>query len=383
MVSGDCAHAIFGTFFALSFDVQLSGKLHLQTPTRYSMTNNSSHDTISHERRRILAAMLAGGAGLATIGHEERILAETLSQPSPLEQCTPPAHRAIADWAQLDALKRKMPMSKIGNVELSRMILGGNLIGGWAHSRDLLYLSDLVKAYHTREKIYETFQIAEACGVNTFLSSPGIGKELIAYREKTGGNMQFIGDTGNDDKTIADAGVKGAVDAGASLIYVLGEATDRYYLREEEKFDLIGKCLQRIRDEGYPAGIGAHRVEACQKCIELGLVPDFWVLTYHHLNYWSAVPGKQEHDNVFCRQPEVTEAFMRERPEPWIAFKTLAAGALQPHEGFRFAFEGGADFICVGMYDFQVVEDVNICTDILGNGIKRKRPWITEDIAVV
>jgi hypothetical protein len=29
------------------------------------------------------------------------------------------------------------------------MVLGGNLIGGWAHARDLIYVDKLVKAYHT------------------------------------------------------------------------------------------------------------------------------------------------------------------------------------------------------------------------------------------
>ena len=324
-------------------------------------------------RRDVLAKLLLGGTAAASfIIPEERILAEELiacTEATPLQ----------TNWAKLDDLRGEVPVSKIGNVEISRMILGGNLIGGWAHSRDMMYLSDLVKAYHTREKIYDTFQIAEACGINTFLTSPGIGRELIPYREKTGGKMQFIADTGNDDKTLSDTGVKQAIDAGASLIYVLGEATDRY-LREEKNFDLIGKCLQRIRDEGYPAGIGAHRIEACKKCIELGFVPDFWMKTYHHHNYWSAVPGQPEHDNIFCRHPEETVEFMKERKEPWIAFKVLAAGALKPQDGFRFAFEGGADFICVGMYDFQVVDDVNIFNAVLQGNLKRTRNWMTANV---
>jgi hypothetical protein len=33
------------------------------------------------------------------------------------------------------------------------------------------------------------------------------------------------------------------------------------------------------------------------------------------------------------------------------------------------------DFLCVGMYDFQIVDDVNICMDILESDISRKRPW--------
>src|SRR3990167_4860556 len=49
-----------------------------------------------------------------------------------------------------------LPFGKIKNLKISRLFCGGNLIGGWAHSRDLTYVSTLVKAYHTDEKIFET-----------------------------------------------------------------------------------------------------------------------------------------------------------------------------------------------------------------------------------
>ena len=61
--------------------------------------------------------------------------------------------------------------------------------------------------------------------------------------------------------------------------------------------------------------------------------------------------------------------------QPWIAFKTLAAGAIHPQEAFPYAFKSGADFICVGMYDFQVVENVNLVNSILDKDIERTRPW--------
>ena len=347
-----------------------------------------ANEQTAFDRRQLLGKAVLGGIGGSVlgsmVGKEEQILAQELAK---AESCSPDqsdtpfdGYPRPADWAKLSELQEKVPMSKIGNVEISRMILGGNLIGGWAHSRDLIYVSDLLKAYHTKEKIHETLLLAEACGINTLLTTPGIGILLEEYRQKTGGKMQLIADTGTDWNTLADDGVKRAIDAGASLIYIIGEATD-VFLREG-KYDLVGKFLQRVRDEGYPAGIGAHRIEACKKCLELGFVPDFWVKTYHHHNYWSASPGGQEHDNVFCRRPEETEEFMLARPEPWIAFKTLAAGSLLPRDGFRFAFAGGADFICVGMYDFQIVDDVNICTNVLKGNLERKRDWRTENVAL-
>ena len=63
-------------------------------------------------------------------------------------------------------------------------------------------------------------------------------------------------------------------------------------------------------------------------------------------------------------------------PEPWIAFKVLAAGAIKPGEGLNYAFLNGADFVCLGMYDFQIVEDVNIALDALSKSQVRERPWM-------
>ena len=64
--------------------------------------------------------------------------------------------------------------------------------------------------------------------------------------------------------------------------------------------------------------------------------------------------------------------------KPWIAFKVLAAGAIHPRDGFRFAFENGADFINVGMFDFQIREDAILAQQILAdiNAKGRQRSWM-------
>ena len=51
--------------------------------------------------------------------------------------------------------------------------MGGNLIGGYAHSRDLLYVSRLLREYNTDSKIFETFELAEQSGVNMIQVAPG------------------------------------------------------------------------------------------------------------------------------------------------------------------------------------------------------------------
>ncbi len=274
-------------------------------------------------------------------------------------------------FSSLKDLKGAMSYGQIGNLKLSRLFLGGNLIGGWAHARDLIYVSKLVKSYHTDEKVFDTFRLAELCGINTILTNPVLARVINDYWRKRGGKIQFISDCAYQNDVFK--GIRLSVEGGAHACYVQGGIADQ--LVAEGKVDQIGKALDYIREFRLPAGIGAHKLETVQECVRVGLKPDFWVKTLHHCNYWSAT-GREEHDNIWCTNPEETIAFMQERPEPWIAFKILAAGAIEPQEGFRYAFQNGADFICVGMYDFQIVEDVNLACSILAEPLPRTRMWM-------
>ncbi len=273
--------------------------------------------------------------------------------------------------ASLKELKGQVPHARIGKLDVSRMIMGGNLIGGWAHARDLLYVSQLVKTYHSDRKVFETLRLAEQCGINTFLTNPQLARVINAYWRREGGKIQFISDCGYKNDVMA--GIPLSIDAGASACYVHGGIADG--LAKEGKVDVIGRALELIRKNGVPAGIGAHQLETVQACIAAGLAPDFWVKTLHHCDYWSARKDVQN-DNIWCVNPEETAAYMSALPQPWIAYKVLAAGAIHPSEGFKYAFRNGADFICVGMYDFQIVEDVNIALGALGDSRERSRRWI-------
>jgi uncharacterized membrane protein YphA (DoxX/SURF4 family) len=274
-------------------------------------------------------------------------------------------------YASLKELKGPVPHSRIGKLEVSRVIMGGNLIGGWAHARDLLYADTLVKAYHTDRKVFDTLRLAEECGINTFLTNPQLARVINAYWRREGGKIQFISDCGYKNDLLA--GAKLSIDVGAAACYAHGGVSDA--LVKEGKVEAIGRAVDFIRQNGLPAGVGAHRLETVQACVSAGISPDFWVKTLHHCDYWSARKDVEK-DNIWCLDPEATVAYMGALPQPWIAYKVLAAGAIHPSEGFKYAFRNGADFICVGMYDFQIVEDVNIALAALGVVEGRPRRWI-------
>lgn len=294
------------------------------------------------------------------------------------------------DHLGIDKLKGNLPTGKIGNMEISRLIMGGNLITGYSHARDLLYVNNLLKAYNTDRKVYETLALAEKAGINTASVSYTSTPLLVKYKEQTHSKIKILSQVGmpSDGKNIFEY-IDKAMDYGVDAVQIVGNLCD--WCVRDNKLDILDKMLNRIRNRGFIAGLGAHTIDTLIICEENGIVPDYYMKTMHHDDYWSAHPrenrrpfevdGKKYkdhnmfHDNCFCLYPDRTIEFVNRVKVPVIGFKVLAAGAIAPKDGFNWAFENGADFICVGMFDFQIVEDVNTCIDTLTNLKNRKREW--------
>jgi len=258
-----------------------------------------------------------------------------------------------------------LPVRKIGNVSVSRLIIGGNPISGNAHSRDLPYVSSLMTKYFTDEKCVETLQICEQCGINTlqFRTDSNIVRILDKYW-KQGGKMKWIAQIKPRKHDISDImnDIRVAFDNGAVGGYLQGQVADR--LVREGRIDLVQKGFEAIKANVTITGVGGHSLDVIVACEKAGIKPDFYMKTLHRGDYWSA-NRQPQNDNIWSVTPEKTIEFMKKVKSPWIAFKVLAAGAIHPRDGFKYAYENGADFICVGMFDFQVRENVIIAKDIL------------------
>jgi hypothetical protein len=283
-----------------------------------------------------------------------------------------------AKWVAqpLGPAKDTLPMGRIGSVELSRLMLGGNLFSGYAHARDLSYVAPLMKRYNTDAKILETLELAETHGINCVNSWVRDGITHLQQHWKRGGKMKWIAQA----RVTANGGLdqfKQAADLGAVGVHVTGDVAD--LLVRDGQVDTIARTLELAHARKCLAGIGAHGLAAIVACEKAKLNPDFYIKTLHSHEYHTAPRADEtgdlgRYDNSWCKDPEAVIETMEGIRKPWIAFKVMAAGAIPPARAFPYAFNNGADFVLAGMFDWQIAEDVRLAKAAIA-GAQRTRPW--------
>jgi len=280
----------------------------------------------------------------------------------------PYEHRALltqlvdrSDYGKVKEPVKGLQRGKFGKHEISRLIIGGNLISGSAHAGELLYQSALMTHYFTTEKILETWTLAEHNGINTTLmrADPHVMEHYRKFTRERGGKLQWIAQSAPEQGDPIE-NAKRARDAGAIGIYLHGNVSDNFV--KDGKAEEIGRILHGFRQAGLMAGVGGHLIGTAQGSEKAKLDPDFYMITINRVKYYSS-PGA-----------EVGE-FMKTVKKPWIGFKVLGAGRDKPLEGFQHAFDKGADFIAVGMFDWQVRDDTAHVQEMLSKGLARDRAW--------
>src|SRR5271165_5528884 len=182
------------------------------------------------DRRRFLTSAMLGTAGTgALLSLEEKSLQAALDQKGqPAEPHRLPYHGET------------LPCGRLGKLSVSRLLMGGNLIGGYAHSRDLLYVSRLLREYNTESRVFETFELAEQSGVNMIQVSPGSVDVVVRYRKQRGGKLQMMVcvDVDESEPEKVRAQVRELIDKGVETLYTHGERTDRQVMAG--KIDVVG-----------------------------------------------------------------------------------------------------------------------------------------------
>ena len=270
-----------------------------------------------------------------------------------------------------------LPTIKLGQHEVTRLIIGGNPIYGYSHFNRIL--SQYQTQWHTPERVVELIRQAEARGINTWQNSYAERtlSDLDRYRA-AGGKMNWLllgkPDWDQKPELVADAAKRKPI--GISPHGALNER-----LLREKKLDVLTDLLKRIRDQGVLVGLSAHNPALIELAEEKG-----WDVDYYMCCLFYLTRPREEFQKLLGGQMPLGEIYLQDDPpkmfkviqstrKPCLAYKLLAAGRriesrMQVRAAFEVAFKNikPTDAVIVGMYQQlsdQVGENAAIVREIL------------------
>ncbi len=256
-----------------------------------------------------------------------------------------------------------MDTIRLGNLEVSRLILGSNPFSGFSHQGG--DVDEAMVRWYTVARIKEALHQAEEAGVTTLIARADqhVIRLLGEYWDE-GGKLAWVAQTCpgvGPSKQVA----KMAIDGGASAAFIHGGVMD--YSLAQGDFDDPLAGIDAIRQAKLPWGIAAHNPKVFDWARE-NIDPDFYMASYYNAAH------RDKSAEKLSGQPEwfldedrrtMTETIAA-LPKPAIHYKVLAAGRNDPADAFAFAAATmrAEDAICVGVFTkpnpHMIAEDVRL-----------------------
>jgi hypothetical protein len=312
------------------------------------------HDHVTESSRRDFLHQAAASTALAA-----------LAQAAP----------AAEDEAQKAAL---LPTVKLGKNEVTRLIIGGNPIYGYAHFNKLLAAHQ--REWHTPERVVTLLKRCEETGINTWQCSYHERSlaDLDRFRE-SGGKLNWLclgkPDWDQFPDRIEDAAKRKPI--GIAPHGALGEK-----LHRQNKIKELTDLLKRIRQTGVQVGLSAHNPALIELAEEKGWDVDYYMCCLYYLTR-----PREEYAKILGTDLPLGEIYLPSDPprmfkvikavkKPCLIYKVLAAGRRigTPAE-VRSCFQTAltsckpSDALIVGMYNQfgdQVAENASIVRELGG-----------------
>ena len=268
-----------------------------------------------------------------------------------------------------------IPKVDFCGIEISRLVLGGNMISGTSHiSREM---DAVMEDYFTSKNIKDMLFKCQEAGVNAMQlrGDKHIMRLLREFRQE-GGSMHWIGQPAREMASFEN-NVNQMIGYKPAMLYLQGVTTDELF--KAGKYEEIAGHLSVLKKGGVPVGLCTHMPEVMEYSELHKWDVDFYMSCVYNISVperqaQSQIDGNEDALFVDSDIPIMYEA-IRAVDKPCLAFKILGATRrCQSRDtvaaAFRecFASVKKGDAVIVGMFprDFdQVTANVNHTVEAL------------------
>ena len=257
-----------------------------------------------------------------------------------------------------------LPTVEFCGLNATRLIIGANPFGGFSHQGQERNKEML--AYHTPDRIIETWGRAAAAGINTMITnneSPNVVQAVKEYLAG-GGGLQWIAQVNNRTAPSMFHAIDAVLEMGCKALYFHGQRVEELYTARDDK--TLRSWIDRGHAAGIPAGVAGHAPEAHAWVDGLDIV-DFHAVCFFNCGSLHAGKGEKFHLSDVARAVDM----IRRIRKPCIGYKIMGAGRMDARMAFEYAFEQikPSDVVNVGVHradkDDMVEENVALVREIL------------------
>jgi hypothetical protein len=258
----------------------------------------------------------------------------------------------------------------LGNLAVSRFILGSNPFSGFSHQSP--EMDQVMRRYFTSARIKQLMYEAEGLGVNALIARTDfhVMRFLLEYWDE-GGRLQWFA------KTCPEVGdhptcVTRALQGEAKACHLHGGVMD--FLYAQNRLDEVAPVIKMIRDHGLLAGIAAHNPKV------IAWAENFLDVDYYMCSYYNAAHRDEHAEHVSGMEEwwleedrQAMTQLIQTLSRPAIHYKVLAAGRNDPVEAFNIVAQTmrPTDMVCVGIFQRDQPSMLRQDIDLLYEALSR------------
>lgn len=250
------------------------------------------------------------------------------------------------------------PMTSIGGVAVSRLVIGTNTFHGFSHfsrARD-----EWLRRHFTPDRIQEVMAHCAREGLNLTIALQRKDYMDIIHRveKDTGVRIHYIATPGGGSLEELKRGIDEAADIGCEFCWPHTSWTDARVIPAEHRIHEGPEALDYIRSKGMIPGWSTHRPEVVVVSDRAGYDCAGYVQIFNSIGFLCAV------------ETDWMRRIIRGTDKPIVSIKPLGAGRIMPPTGLGFVYSNikPIDTVAIGMISVEEAkEDIAIARQCIAD----------------